>query len=81
MATTIPSVSALIDALGGPAEFGRVCGREGRAAANFGVKAKSRRDGKGSIPVGYWPTVIAAAAARGIAIDEALLVHLHNMGD
>ena len=67
------SVSDIVDALGGPGEFGKACG----FTANPSQRGSDMRR-RGSIPVHYWPGVISAARAKGIELDEASLTKLHQ---
>lgn len=67
---TPSSVSDLIDAFGGPTEFAKVLRR------NPSTASEMKR--AGSIRVSYWPSIIEAAAARGLeGITADLLVRLH----
>ncbi|RAI33736.1 hypothetical protein [Rhodoplanes serenus] len=64
------TIDDLFDTLGGPAEIGRVIGKSTEHAA-----AMKRR---GSIPVGYWPALVAEAERRGIgSLDYEALVRMH----
>lgn len=67
------SVREIIDALGGPTEFGRICG----FSKHPGARGSDMRK-RSSIPVAYWPGVVEAAKARGIAIDNDVLVRAHQ---
>ena len=67
------SVREIIDALGGPTEFGRICG----FTRNPGSRGSDMRQ-RGSIPVPYWPRIVEAARARGLAINNDVLVHCHQ---
>ena len=54
--------------------------RQGHLSADLGVSPQHLRmmRVRGSIPVRFWPRMVAAAARRGIAgLDYALLVRLH----
>lgn len=66
------SVADIIAALGGPTAFGVICGFE----KNPGARGRDMRQ-RGSIPVVYWPRIVEAAQARGLAIDNDLLVRAH----
>jgi hypothetical protein len=64
------TIDALFSAFGGPSKVGRAIGVSTEHAA-----AMKRR---GSIPVGYWPNLIAAARERQIrGITYESLTHLH----
>ena len=52
------TVSALIDAFGGNAAFGRVIGK--------GPSTVGEQKRNGSIPVEYWDLIVSAATAAGI---------------
>ncbi len=67
------SVREIIDALGGPTEFGRICGFAKNPAAR-GSDMRQRE----SIPVTYWPRVIEAAKAADKAITYETLVEAHQ---
>lgn len=67
------SVREIIEALGGPTEFGRICG----FSRNPGARGSDMRQ-RGSIPVLYWPRIVAAAKDKGIAIDNDVLVYVHQ---
>jgi hypothetical protein len=66
------TVAEIFDALDGPANVARALG-VGQSTAS---EMKRRR----SIPVGHWPALMAAAARRGVEIDEASLVRIHVAG-
>lgn len=66
-------VREIIDALGGPTEFGRICG----FVRNPGARGSDMGQ-RGSIPVTYWPRIVEAAKAAGLAIDNDTLVHAHQ---
>jgi len=54
--------------------------RQGHLSADLGVSPQHLRMMRlrGSIPVRFWPRMVAAAARRGIAgLDYELLVRLH----
>lgn len=54
--------------------------RQGHLSADLGVSPQHLRmmRVRGSIPVRFWPRMVAAAARRGIAgLDYELLVRLH----
>ena len=67
------TVAEIIDALGGPTAFGRICGFSRNPAAR-GSDMRQR----GSIPVIYWPHVVEAAEAASIAINSDILVRAHQ---
>ena len=67
------SVREIIDALGGPTEFGRICGFVKNPAAR-GSDMRQRE----SIPVTYWPRVIEAASATQQPITYETLVRVHQ---
>lgn len=56
------TVSDIIDAFGGPTEFGRACGFQRNPAAR-GSDMRQR----GSIPSAYWQRIVEAARLRNIA--------------
>ena len=62
-------VASLIKAFGGPTAFARAIGVQPSTASEM----KRRK----SIPVQRWPSVIAAAQARGIEIDSEALMCAH----
>lgn len=66
------TVAQIVDAFGGPAEFGRVCGWTANPAAR-GSDIKRR----GSIPHRYWPSIVGAARERGLAISTDSLMQAH----
>ncbi|EIZ83661.1 hypothetical protein WYO_3674 [Methylobacterium sp. GXF4] len=70
------SVAEIIAALGGPTAFGVICG----FSKNPGARGSDMRQ-RGSIPVIYWPLIVDAARARGLAIDNDVLVHVHLPND
>lgn len=64
------TVPQLIDALGGPTAFSRIIGKQPSTASEM----KRNR----SIPVDYWPQVIAAASALDIeGVTADFLMNLH----
>lgn len=67
------TVADIVDALGGPTEFGKICGFEKNPSAR-GSDIRQR----GSIPVRYWRAVIDAARARRLDLDEAILTRVHE---
>jgi hypothetical protein len=67
------SVREIIDALGGPTEFGRICG----FTKNPGARGSDMRQ-RGSIPVIYWPRIVQAARAADLAITNDTLVAAHQ---
>lgn len=64
------TVDAIFDALGGPAEIGRIIGKSTEHASSM-----KRR---GSIPVDYWPRLAEAAFERGLPITYETLVQVHT---
>lgn len=52
------TVSQIFDAVGGPSAVARLLG--------VGNSTASEMKRRGSIPVDYWPTLVAAARERGI---------------
>lgn len=67
------TVSDIFNLCGGPAEVGRAIGKSTEHAA-----AMRRR---GSIPVTYWPALIAWARAEGIGdVNHEILVEAHAGG-
>ncbi|UYW25875.1 hypothetical protein OKC48_21790 [Methylorubrum extorquens] len=66
------TVRDIILALGGPTKFGRACGFE----KNPGARGSDML-ARGSIPVVYWPRVVAEGQALGLPIDNDLLVQVH----
>jgi len=64
------SVPELINAFGGPTQFGLVIGKRASTASEM----KRNR----SIPVDYWPRIIAAAAERGLELDASSLMEMHR---
>ena len=62
----------IIDALGGPTEFGRICGFT-KNPASRGSDMRQR----GSIPVASWPKLVEVARTRGLQIDNDVLVRVH----
>lgn len=67
------TVRDIILALGGPTKFGRACGFE----KNPGARGSDML-ARGSIPVVYWPRIVAAAQALDLPIDNDVLVHVHQ---
>lgn len=65
------SISDIFDALGGPTATGRLLGAKPSTASEM-----KRR---GSIPVRYWPALIAGAAALNIRITADDLARLHEV--
>lgn len=63
------TVSDLFITLGGPAVIARILGKKPSTASEM-----KRRQ---SIPLTYWPALIAAAQEKGIELDEATLVRIH----
>lgn len=66
------SVREIIAALGGPTKFGRVCGFVNNPAARGSDMLQ--RD---SIPIIYWPRIVAEAERLGLPIDNDTLVKAH----
>lgn len=67
------SVPDIIAALGGPTAFGAICG----FSKNQGARGSDMRQ-RESIPVVYWPRIVEAAQARGLPIDNDVLVRVHQ---
>lgn len=64
------SVAILIDRFGGNTRFAEIIGKAPSTASEM----KRRR----SIPVDYWPAIIAAAPAYGIeGLDSEFLMKIH----
>ncbi len=63
------TLSSIFDVFGGPAEVGRAIGVSTEHATTM------RR--RGSIPVRYWPSLLAEARDRSITLSEADLVAIH----
>lgn len=70
MNTPIGTVSALFDALGGPARVGRILER--------GNSTASEMKRRGSIPVDYWPALIASDEGKAIGLTPDDLMRLHT---
>jgi hypothetical protein len=69
----IDSVDKLFDTLGGPAKVGSIIGKSTEHAASM------RR--RGSIPVDYWPPLVAAAASRkveGLTFEALTRMHVKS---
>lgn len=66
-------VPAIIEDFGGPTAFGRAIGVETSTASEM----KRRK----SIPVRYWPTLIAAAGEIGKAVtsDDLMAAHAERL--
>jgi hypothetical protein len=64
------TIDELFDAIGGVAEVGRVIGKRTEHASVI-----KRR---GSVPVRYWPALMAAAEEKGIALSYEHLVAIHS---
>lgn len=63
-------VNELIDLLGGTTAFSRIIGK--------GVSTASEMKRNRSIPVEYWPRVIAAARAQGVQeVTAEFLMKMH----
>lgn len=67
------SIPEIIAALGGSTAFGRICG----FSRNPGSRGSDMRQ-RGSIPVIYWPRIVAYAKANGLPIDNDVLVRAHQ---
>lgn len=67
------SIAQIIAALGGPTAFGVICG----FTKNPGARGSDMRQ-RGSIPVIYWPRIVEAAQAKGLPIDNDVLVRVHQ---
>lgn len=67
------TVRDIIQALGGPTKFGRACGFE----KNPGARGSDML-ARGSIPVVYWPRLVAEAQSLGLPIDNDVLVRVHQ---
>jgi len=68
MPETVPK---LIDAFGGPTAFARVIGK--------GASTASEMKRNRSIPVDYWPAIIAAAGEagiRGVTAERLMQIHV-----
>ena len=63
------TVSDIIEAFGGPTKFAGVIGK--------GPSTASEMKRSGSIPVRYWPAVIAEGQKIGLGIDSDVLVSAH----
>lgn len=72
MLVAMESVAEIIAALGGPTAFGVICG----FSKNPGARGSDMRQ-RGSIPVVYWPRIVEAAQAKGLLIDNDVLVRAH----
>lgn len=67
----IPDVGALVGAFGGPTRLGRDAG--------IPVPAVKMWRHRGSIPIRYWPAIIALAVRHGFqGVDANWLVRLHD---
>lgn len=64
------TLDEVFEALGGVAEVGRVIGKRTEHASVL-----KRR---GSVPVRYWPSLMAAAEERGIVLTSDMLVAIHS---
>jgi|SanBayMetagenome_1026888.scaffolds.fasta_scaffold246849_1 hypothetical protein len=64
------TIDELFDAIGGVAEVGRVIGKRTEHASVI-----KRR---GSVPVRYWPALMAAAEEKGIPLSYEQLVAIHS---
>lgn len=67
------TVQDIIDAFGGPAEFGRICGFTEHPGQR-GADMKRR----GSIPVTYWKRLAEVAAEKGLGVTYDTLVEAHS---
>ena len=63
------TVDAIFEAFGGPAALGRAIGIPTEHAAQM----KRRK----SIPVRWWPKLVAAAKEKGIPLTDADLIAIH----
>lgn len=75
-ASDMVTLDDVFEEFGGPAEVGRAIGKSTEHAASM------RR--RGSIPVEYWPALLAQARGRGIrGLTYELLVRIHvsNKGE
>ena len=66
------TIPALIDAFGGPTDFARAIGLKNPSTA-------SEMKRSASIRVGYWPTIVTAAAVvgiRGISLESIAQMHI-----
>jgi len=64
------SLRDLVDELGGTTAFA--------AAIQVNVSTASEMKRRGSIPVRYWPSLIAAADERGLPLTYDTLVAIHS---
>lgn len=70
MSDSVQTVADLIEAFGGPSQFGKIIGK--------GPSTASEMKRSGSIRVEYWPAIIGAAQARlieGITYESLALMH------
>ena len=63
------TVDDIFEAFGGPASFGRAIG----VTTEHATQMKRRK----SIPVRWWPKVLAAAKDRGIPLTDSVLISIH----
>ncbi|GEP00565.1 hypothetical protein [Methylobacterium haplocladii] len=68
------SVREIVEALGGPTKFGRICG----FLKNPGARGSDIL-ARGSIPVDYWPCIVDYATANALPIDNDCLVRIHAL--
>ena len=59
----------LFERLGGPTKVARILG--------VGFTTASEMKRRGSIPVKYWPTLVAACRADGVSVSYDELVAMH----
>ncbi len=66
------TISEIVDAFGGPTEFGKACGfKENPASRGSDMRRRN------SIPVDYWSQLIRAAESKGLSISYETLVEIH----
>lgn len=68
------TVSEIIEQFGGPTKFAAVIGK------NPSTASEMKRSG--SIPVRYWPAIIASDKGKeiGLTSDALVAAHVHNAG-
>ena len=64
------SVPSLFQTLGGPTKVARML--------DVGFSTASEMKRRKSIPVKYWPKLVAACAAEGVSITYERLVEMHS---
>lgn len=64
------SLKDLVDELGGTTAFA--------ASIHVNVSTASEMKRRGSVPVRYWPSLIAAAEERGVPLTYDMLVAIHS---